>query len=140
MTRKKRVKKVTIAELRSYVQGAIDLNDDGWHPDKGQWDKIVDMIMNVKEEPPKVERVVEQVPAQQPMQAAQLPQGAASNLTGQLAPPAGRPSKIDLRAESNYRTERVGVPESQDGTSVTRSGIKVKTPNIETPVYDTPFT
>lgn len=148
MARKKRTKKVTVAELQSYIQGAIDLNDDGWHPDKNQWDNIVDMIMNVKADPPKVEKVVEQTPVQQPSHNYQQPVATGSSMTGDPAPAQGsdrRPAKLDLRESSGYKIQREGGFESQgevDGIPLTKSGIKVKTPDVDTSVndYDTPFT
>jgi hypothetical protein len=140
-SRKKRVKKVTIAELQSYVQGAIDLNDEDWHPDKTQWEKIVDMLMNVKVDPPKVERIVEQTPVQQPDYAQQGPNANAdSALTGEsLDGNTKRPRQLDLREGKGYEIKHDGTFEKQG--DVLKSGIKVKTPTIDTSVddYDSPF-
>lgn len=145
MARKKRVKKVTLSELQSYIQGAIDLNDEEWHPDKKQWENIVEMIMNVKPEPP-VEKVIQQNVAQ-PSSQGHIPSngGAMSNNTQPNAPTPSDstympPSKLDLRSESGYKLEKTGSPTHDAATGVTKSGIKVKTPDIDEPVYDTPFT
>jgi hypothetical protein len=53
MPRKKRVKKVTVTELQSYIKGAIEFNADDWCPNKTQWDKIVEMLMNLKSDDPR---------------------------------------------------------------------------------------
>lgn len=140
MARKKAVKKVTISELQSYVQGAIDLNEDGWHPDKSQWDKIVGMLMNVKVDAPKIERVVEQAPVQQPYypQPPQQQGGTVSNLTGDTGGEK-RPAPVDMRKGKGYEIKHDGTF-TKEG-QVLKSGIKVKTPTIDTSVddYDSPF-
>jgi len=48
MARAKKVKKITISELKSYLTGAKEFNDKDWFPNKVQWEKIVDMIMHVQ--------------------------------------------------------------------------------------------
>ena len=58
MARAKKVKKITISELKSYLTGAKEFNDKDWFPNKVQWEKIVDMIMHVQPDAETPERVV----------------------------------------------------------------------------------
>ena len=63
---KRRNKKLTLAELKTYIEGAVEFNPDDWVPDKEQWDYIVELIMGVKDTPAPAAPVAEQQIVQQP--------------------------------------------------------------------------
>lgn len=146
---RKKVKKVTVSELQSYIKGAIEFNEENWHPDKKQWDKIVEMIMNIKEEPPI------QVVRNSNNQTVQNAQGNQNNPPAQSgsileeAKPAEAVDQLhnDPSANPNYvpppKTDmrRITVEKSGDvtrdpNTNVLSSGNKVKTPNVDTSEQD----
>lgn len=149
MARKRRTKKVTVAELQSYIEGAIEFNEDDWCPDKKQWDKLVDMIMNIKEEEPKV--VYESVnhnttrPGYPPHDVGgEMPVEShidsvldENGNTLEYEPSRKSPPKMDMR---KIKTSKTG-PETRDPNSgAVQSGITVKTPDIlEDGDYGTPY-
>jgi hypothetical protein len=155
MARKKKAEPVSIDELKSYVKGAIELNDDGWHPDAKQWNKIVDMIMNVKEPEPAPAAPAPHYgpPAQQG--TAMQPAGNLGGMPPQPQPGQGLPTgmggavpknpyemddpNVDRPAPMKLPSDGAPVPkflrtgvEQRDENGNISSGITVKTPNIDT--------
>jgi hypothetical protein len=145
--KKQALKKVTINELQSFIEGATAFNPEDWHPDKEQWERIVEMIMNIKYEAPV------QAPANVPNQQSRsappqaVPKGFAteSSFDSDLGEPvqydtdpvASRAPKTDMR---KVKVESTGVS-GVDENGFKQSGIKVKTPNVDSSKgdYDTPF-
>lgn len=144
--KRKRTKKVTVKELQSYIQGAIEFNDDGWFPDKSQWDKIVDMIMNIKEETVEVRTEVQAPPPpEMPPNVSYREHDVAPvrRASGSLAdtPPVQEyerapAPKTDMR---KLQVEQVGTPQKDPQTGAVSSGIKVKTPHLSDDNYASPF-
>lgn len=126
--RKKRVKKITIKELQSYITGAIELNIEGWHPDKEQWEKIVDMIMHVK-----VESVSVQLVERKEQSGGTTTRGGGIFIEEQMLDEDGNAvrsvSKTDMRKNT---TERVASMGEKNTEGVISSGIINKTKNIDT--------
>ena len=150
--RKKPVQKVTVSELQSYIKGAIEFNPDDWHPDKPQWDKIVEMIMNIKKDDVKtVEKVVEiksqtgsPVPARR-VQGSSMDVPPASSGNTEFQPPVERPVKEEVRATDapKLQVQKTMVdPSDRDENGVPKSGISIKTPNVDTSEqpYESGFT
>lgn len=145
---RKKVKKVTVKELQSYIQGAIEFNDDGWCPDKSQWDKIVEMIMNIKEEKVEVRTEVAAPPPPPPAMPAntnhseyevrpvRAQQGSLSQT--EVAPAPDRPPAppTDMR---RLQVEKTGAVRKDESSGVVSSGIKVKTPHVDAGDYASPF-
>jgi hypothetical protein len=42
--------KITIKEFKMWLEGVIEMQDDGWTPDPKQWTKILEKIHNINEE------------------------------------------------------------------------------------------
>lgn len=126
--RKKRVKKITIKELQSYITGAIELNIEGWHPDKEQWEKIVDMIMHVK-----VESVSVQLVERKEQSGGTTTRGGNMFIEEPMLDEDGNAvrsvSKTDMRKNT---TERVASMGEKNPAGVISSGIINKTKNIDT--------
>lgn len=157
--RKKKAEKVTVPQLQSYIKGAIEFNADDWHPDKKQWDKIVEMIMNLKDEVRTVEKVVEKPVPQRGGQPARAPSGQSPRIEGsslelassnegnatEFQPSAPRPQKEQVRATDapSLQVQRTAVdPNDKDENGRPKSGISIKTPNVDTSEkpYDSGFT
>lgn len=131
MTRKKRIKRLTIAELKSYVRGWVDLNPEGWSPNEDQWEQLADLIENVKEGTVVNELSVEQVSGTE--HGTRLTEERESAMTP--IDNMGTSGRFDASANPAHRPqiERVaggGVKDEQTG--VISSGIMIKTPNVDT--------
>lgn len=128
--RKKKVKKITIKELQSYITGAIELNIEGWHPDGEQWEKIVDMIMHVKVESPSVQQVIVERKEQS---GGTTTRGGGVFIEEPMLDEDGNPvrsaSKTDMRSNPTERVANMGEKNSE---GVISSGIINKTKNIDT--------
>jgi hypothetical protein len=143
---RKKVKKVTVKELQSYIQGAIEFNEDNWCPDKAQWDKIVEMIMNIKEEKVEVRTEVAAPPPpampantnhpEHEIRPVRAQQGSLSQT--EVAPAPDRPSAppTDMR---RLQVEKTGAVRKDESSGVVSSGIKVKTPHLSEGDYASPF-
>ena len=147
--RKKKVDKMSVEQLQSYLKGIVDISDDDWHPTKAQWDNILELIMNVKEpEPVEVVReVVQQTqphqqqpyhphqPHQQQPHMGQGPVIAPSSMDTaagggqpqQEYAPAGSAPKQDLRKQQ----EKQGAAKVAEGGQVKSSGVTIVTRNKE---------
>ena len=129
--RKKKVtKKIeTVTEIQSYINGAIEFNEDSWHPNKKQWDNIVELIMNIVPEvaaPAPVAAAV--VPVARPgvMGQSDVTYGAEqpeSNQEFSMAP------KTDMRAVPSQQSSMMG---DKDAQGVISSGMTVRTPSLDT--------
>ncbi len=115
----------TLEELQAFINGAIEFNEPDWHPDKGQWERIVVMIMNVK-----FPTVV--VPTQQTTTTSQrrLPSKIEHDSSlGEIGEgetlQVGSP-KTDMRRQ---KIEHVGGGEVNPETGAIPSGIKIKPQN-----------
>ena len=131
MTRKKRTKKLTIAELKSYVRGAVDLNPEGWCPNQDQWEQIADLIENVKDS------VVVDEPYTTQGNDTELRPRPIEEVRSAMMPidDMGASGRFDASANPGHRpqVERIaggGVKDEQTG--VVQSGIMIKTPNVDT--------
>jgi hypothetical protein len=145
-------KQVSISELQSFIEGATAFNSDDWHPNKEQWTRIVEMIMTIK---PEETVVVNNVPhvvnvPQQTPQRQFLPStfgsgdvdgdGYAHNSSvadGGFEDLRSKAPRTDMR---KIKAEKTGIG-GVDDNGITVSGIKVKTPNVDSSKgdYDTPF-
>lgn len=134
----KKIKKITVSDLQSYISGAIDLNVDDWHPNKEQWEKIVDMIMNLKPDEVVTREVHVQQNPQRTTHSAMTGGYSEPVMGGESNHPNTRAPKTDFR---KIKVENNGTYEKDPNTGVVRSGIKIKTPSIDTSIkdYDTPF-
>lgn len=126
MAKGKKVKKVTLSELQSYIQGAIEFNPKGWSPDKAQWDKIVTMIMQVI--PDRVNAEMSQYasggqshPAYQKQDLPVMRQTSGLSLDGSTPVK----EKIDLRKPM---VEQIASPHGKDENGVVSSGKIFKGP------------
>ena len=144
MARKRKEIK-TIAELKTYIEGAVEFNPEEWAPSKEQWDMIVEMIMNIEEEP-----VIQQVVAaptgpihrggtgEAPVSVQQGPSMMSSTLEDADNPPVmedrAPPMDASQNAAARPRVEMTSemTGEKDPSTGVVPSGIKVKTPNVDT--------
>lgn len=161
MAGKKRAKKVTISEMQSYVQALLDFMDEDWTPDKDQWKSLVEMVMNLKEEPTKtVEKIVE-VPVQQPMQQHtqhhphQQPQQRGSAMDSvveggnfenrnEINADETTQSRVPMNQRKDFRNinvETIGPSGVKGETGAVSSGKKFKTPDVDTSGgdYESPF-
>lgn len=133
MARKKRTKKLTINELQSYIEGAVELNADDWHPDAAQWDQIVEMIMNVKLDTRLVEVAapVTGTGARPPL-VEQGPSSMMSDDGEQLVnmPSSGR-FDASAHPEARPTVQKIGEAGQKNEDGSYSSGIVVKTPNID---------
>jgi len=141
-------KKLSISELKAYIEGAVELNPDDWAPSPEQWSNIVEMIMNVKE------NVIVQTVSTSASDAdfgrgyaqedraetrVAAPQVAPSHITMDASQDNQRtrpmPPSIDASQNptTRPRMERVGSQMSHDPTTGTiSSGLKFRTPTIDT--------
>lgn len=130
----KKTKKVTVPQLKSWIEGAMEFNDDEWSPSAEQWKKIVEMIMNLEEE-------VVEVPVHQPAPQNQQPAVVPAQSTLVAADQQARPPKIDMRrikeehmagaGQGEY--DRTDIPaEFGDDVPVRSSGKIIKGRNIDT--------
>lgn len=145
MARKKKEIK-TIAELKTYIEGAVEFNPEEWSPSKAQWDMIVEMIMNIDEEPV-IQQVVAPAPqtyrggtGEAPVSVQTGPSMMSNASTGGTAvdnPPVmedrAPPMDASQNAGARPRVEMTGEMSDKDpNTGVVKSGITVKTPNVDT--------
>jgi hypothetical protein len=151
-------KQVSISELQSFIEGATAFNSDDWHPNKEQWTRIVEMIMTIKPEEtavvsnvPHVVNVPQSYPTQQTPQRQFQPStfgdgdadgggyvhNASSVADGGFEDLRSTAPRTDMR---KIKAEKTGVG-GVDDNGITVSGIKVKTPNVDSSKgdYDTPF-
>lgn len=131
MTRKKRTKKLTIAELKSYVRGAVDLNPEGWCPNQDQWEQIADLIENVKEgsfvDESYTTQVINKEIGPRPIEESQSLMMPVDNM--------GASGRFDASANPGHRPQVERIPGGgvkDDQTGVVQSGIMIKTPNVDT--------
>lgn len=129
--KKKTTQKVTVNELQSYIKGAIEFNEDDWHPDKRQWDKIVEMIMNIKQDV--VEKVVEKQAST--VRTQQNPKSlAASSMDGgqvsgnpQISEYRGPRQPVKATNAQSLEVQKIGDG-GVDENGKPSSGISIKTP------------
>lgn len=146
--RKKKVEPVTVGELKSYVKSAMDLNEDGWHPDEKQWKKILEMIMNVKEPepvaappaavaphygpPPPAPALPGQPPPAPPMGMGEAPPNPYELNPAEAPSDRPPPMIVNTGGAPVPKFLRTGPESAPDENGVISSGITVKTPNIDT--------
>ena len=141
--RAKTTKKLTVSELKAYIEGAVELNPEGWAPSPEQWNNIVEMIMNVKESVPvatvKAETVQSyDVSESYPQNTRQAPialPSAMSPAPQQPVRPTAPPPQIDASQNPALKpyVEKTGANMVHDpSTGTVSSGLKFKTPTIDT--------
>lgn len=115
MARKPKVKKQTLNEFQSWLQGIIEIQPEGWTPDAAQWKMIYERIINIKE--PEPEKVVEQQPQQImpyiPQQPVHMPPGG-------MPPPPGPVPPVMPEVEMTEAAKRAlagGTPENPAPTA-----------------------
>lgn len=132
---KKKVSKLTLDELRSYIKGATELNAEGWHPNKDQWDTIVSMIENVVENP--TQRVsANPLPMQHtaPMhrQPEAVPSAMGEGESFERRDAGGRfDGSINAEARPVAVQAQGSIAGHKDDDNVVSSGIQIKTPNVD---------
>jgi len=126
MPRKKKVKAVTVSELQAFLTGAIEFNPDDWLPDVGQWNRIVEMIMNIKPDAPTVvvRNVSGELLSEDQVGDSPLDDSGPVELNSSLESDAPR---IDMR-QNNTETLHTNV-DGKDENGVVSSGKKFRTPS-----------
>lgn len=147
MARKKKIEKMRVIELQSYLKGIVAFSGDDWVPSKEQWDMIYELIMNVKdEEPVEVLREVaqqQQYPdqrTQQPMtrhpQApVQIEESTLDQTGQQFEPIVPNAPQQDLRKV----IPKQGASKVAGGGQVPSSGVTIVTGNKEADETESDF-
>ena len=141
MARKKKVEPMTVTEFQSYLKGIIEFSEEGWSPNKDQWDKIYEHIIKLKPD------TVGSAPVQSTTQPTQQGQQHRQVEPAQQVQPviqeslitsvSGAPNeqyasetpapKVDMRKSLT----RPGASKVAEGGQVPSSGVTVVTPNKE---------
>lgn len=118
-------KKITVKNFINWLDGVIDMQEDGWVPDSKQWNKILTKIYEIDDSEP-VSHKSNNVPYAQPA----LPQPPTGHLQ-QFTPPP--PAGTSLPRTPVAMSENI-MPSLGNSTGALTS----KTPNVDGD-YNTPF-
>ena len=141
MANKKKKGGMRVIELQSYLRGIVDFSGDDWHPTKEQWNNILNLIWNIKEEEPKeVVREVVNVGAQAMQPMVRHPQGPIEIHDSSLSVDAGQPNQPAQQFEPINGTRKqdmrkvlpkAGAVKVASDKRVSSSGITIVTNNKE---------
>ncbi len=138
MARKRKIQEMRVIEIQSYLKGIVDFGGDDWHPTKEQWETILGLIMNIKEEEPiqMIREVVNAGSQQYRQPETQQVVVTESKIDGVTLDEDGKPvyepinngsRQLDLRKVQ----ERKGAAKIAEGGQVASSGVTIVTRNKE---------
>lgn len=119
---KEAVKQISVKEFRMWLEGVIEMQDEGWVPDARQWTRILGKIYEIAET--------------KPSSGYQLPQTFNDPIPQPLPQ---QPVNYQL-APSGLSRIPVGPANLNGPFAADNGNVPVRTPNIDSSTgYDTPF-
>lgn len=147
-------KAVTVQELKNWLEGVLDFQEEGWAPNTDQWEKIKKKIFNLEESPKYAwdgdvqmppERVEPKPKAQEKPKGANPSKVIGNELSDipitkvQENPDIDRPLNPKKLPPVSNKTQRLSVDQNQSPTieemgegRVVHSGKRITTGNIDT--------